>query len=54
MQEQSLAGSNNQSIKGLIKGRLYLPYLALKSTLSRVDFFIERLPSMGDLARLLL
>ena len=28
----------------LIKGSLYLPYLASESTLSRVDLFIEHLP----------
>ena len=31
-----------------IKGSLYLPYLALESTLSLVDLFIERLPQFYE------
>ena len=32
----------------LINGSLYLSYLALESTLSRVDLFIERLPQFDE------
>ena len=39
---------NHALLQEAIKGSIYLPYLALESTLSRVDLLIECLPQFGE------
>ena len=45
---ESRSGEVNMYRQGPIKESRYLPYLALESTLSRVDLLIERLPQFDE------